>query len=58
MTNQNVETCRVKRKEDHVLAVSKVTIQLIKMHKPMRYSCHICVDTRHKIINCPKYNDM
>jgi hypothetical protein len=22
------------------------------------YSCHICGDTRHKIINCLKYNDM
>ncbi len=25
---------------------------------PMKYSCHICGDTRHKIIDCPKYNDM
>jgi hypothetical protein len=24
----------------------------------MRYSCHICGDTRHEIIDCPKYNDM
>ncbi len=24
----------------------------------MRYSCHICGDTRHKIIESPKYNDM
>jgi hypothetical protein len=24
----------------------------------MRYSCHICGDARHKIINSPKYNDM
>jgi hypothetical protein len=24
----------------------------------MRYSYHICGDTGHKIINCPKYNDM
>ncbi len=24
----------------------------------MRYSCHICSDTGHKIIDCPKYNDM
>ncbi len=23
----------------------------------MKYSCHICGDTRHKIIDCPKYND-
>jgi hypothetical protein len=24
----------------------------------MRYSCHICGDIGHKIIDCPKYNDM
>jgi hypothetical protein len=24
----------------------------------MRYSCHICGDTEHKIIDYPKYNDM
>ncbi len=24
----------------------------------MKYSCHICGDTGHKIIHCPKYNDM
>ncbi len=24
----------------------------------MKYPCHICGDTRHKIIGCPKYNDM
>ncbi len=24
----------------------------------MRYSCHIYGDIKHKIIDCPKYNDM
>jgi len=24
----------------------------------VRYSYHICSDTGHKIIDCPKYNDM
>jgi len=24
----------------------------------MKYSYHICGDTKHKIIDCPKYNDM
>jgi len=24
----------------------------------MKYSCHICDDIGHKIIDCPKYNDM
>jgi len=30
-TNHNVETCRIKRKEDHVPVVSKVIIQQIKV---------------------------
>jgi len=57
-TNHNVETYRVKGKEDHVLIVFEVTTQHIKVQRPMRYSYHICGDTRHKIIECPKYNDM
>ncbi len=31
MTNHNVETCKVKRKEDLVPAISKVTTQHIKI---------------------------
>ncbi len=58
MKNHNVETCRVKRKENFVPTASEVTIQQIKVQRPLRYPCHICGDTRHKIINCPKYNDM
>jgi hypothetical protein len=58
VTNHNVENYRVKRKEDHVLVVSEVTTQHIKVHKHVKYSYHICGDTGHKIINCPKYNDM
>jgi len=57
-TNHNVETYRVKRKEVYVPIVSKVTIQHINVQKFMRYFCHICGDTGHKIIDCPKYNDM
>jgi hypothetical protein len=57
-THHNVETCKVKRKEDFVHVVSKVIIQQIKVQKPMKYSCHICGDTRHKIVDSPKYNDM
>ncbi len=57
-TNHNVETCRIKRKEDFVSIVSKATTQQIKVQRPVRYSYHIWCDTKHKIINCPKYNDM
>jgi len=35
-TNHNVETCRVKRKEESILIVFEVTIQQIKVHKPMK----------------------
>jgi hypothetical protein len=56
--NHYIETCRIKRKENHVLVVFEVTIQQIKVQRPVKYSCHICGDTRHKIIDCPKYNDM
>jgi hypothetical protein len=57
-TNHNVETYRVKTKEDHVLIVFEVITQHIKVQRPVRYSYHICGDIRHKIIKCPKYNDM
>jgi hypothetical protein len=54
--NHNVETCRVK--EDLVSIVSEVIIQQIKVQRHVKYSYHICGDTRHKIIDCPKYSDM
>jgi len=57
-TNHNVETCKVKGKEGLVLIVSKVTIQQIKVQRPMRYSYHICGDIGQKIIDFFKYNDM
>ncbi len=57
-TNHNVETYRVKRKEDLIPAIFEVTIQQIKVWRLMKYSCHICGDTRHEFIDCPKYNDM
>jgi hypothetical protein len=57
-TNHNVETCRVKRKEDHVHVVFKVTIQQINVQSFVKYYCHICNDTRHKIIDSLKYSDM
>jgi len=58
MTNHNVETYKVKRKEDLVPIVFEVTIQQIKIQRPMTYSYHVCGDIRHKIIDCLKYNNM
>ncbi len=57
-TNHNVETSIVKRKGDFFHAVSKVITQHIKVQRPMRYSCHISGETKLKIIDCFKYNDM
>jgi hypothetical protein len=57
-TNHNVETYKVKEKENYVPIVSEVTPQQIKVQRPLKYSCHICDDIGHKIIDCPKYNDM
>ncbi len=59
LTNHNVETCKVKRKEDLIVVVSKVITPHIKVQRLIvRYFCHICSDTGHKIIDCPKYNGM
>jgi hypothetical protein len=58
-TNHNVQTYRVKWKEDFLVhVVSEVTTQYIKVQKPMKYSYHIYGDIGHNIINCPKYNDI
>jgi hypothetical protein len=57
-TNHNVETYKIKRKGDLILAISKVITQYIKIQKLVRYSYHICGGIGHKIIDCPKYNDM
>ncbi len=56
--NHNVETCRIKRKEDHVPAVYEVDTQQIKVQRLVRYSCHICGDTRPMIVDYPKYSGM
>jgi hypothetical protein len=56
--NHNVETYKIKRKEDPIVAIFEVIIQQIIVERHVQYSYHICGDTGHKIINCPKYNDM
>ncbi len=44
-TNHNVETCKVKRKEDHIPVVFEITTQHIIVQRPLRYSYHIFGDT-------------
>jgi hypothetical protein len=48
----------IQKKGKLCFIVSELTTQQIKVQKHMRYSYHICGDTRHKIIDYPKYNDM
>jgi hypothetical protein len=50
-TNHNVEIYKVKRKEDPNPIVFEVTTQQIKIQRLVRYSYHICGDTRYKIID-------
>jgi hypothetical protein len=57
-TNHNVETCKVKRKEKSILINSKVTTHQIKVQRPMKYYCHICNETGHRITDCLKFNGM
>jgi hypothetical protein len=57
-TNHNVETYRVKRKEDPIPTIFEVITQQIKVHRPIKYSYHICGDIGHKIIDCLKYSDV
>jgi hypothetical protein len=51
MINHNVESFKIKRKEDFVPIVFEVITQQIKVQIPVRYSCHICGDIRHKVID-------
>jgi hypothetical protein len=46
------------KKKNLIPIVYEVTTEHIEIQRPMTYSYHICGDTRHKIINCPKYSDM
>jgi len=57
-TNHNVESFRVKRKKKSIPTIYEVTSSQIKVQRLMRYSCHICCEIGHKIIDYLKYNDM
>jgi len=54
--NHNVETCRVKNKEEPIIVVAtKATNQLQKVQNNNSYACHIYGLNGHKVTNCPKF---
>ncbi len=56
MTNQNVETCR--KKEQTIVATTKVAQQNQKPQKTFSYACHIYGLNGHKMKDCPKFTEM
>jgi hypothetical protein len=54
MTNHNVERCRTK-KEQSMMATTKVTQPSQKTQKTFSYACHICGLNGHKMTICPKF---
>jgi len=57
MTNHNVKTCK-KKKEQTMVATTKVAQPSQKLQKTSSYACHICGLNGHKMINCPKFVEM
>ncbi len=57
MTNHNVATCK-KKKEQTIVATTKVTQLNQKSQKTFSYACHICGLNGHKMTNCPNFAKM
>jgi hypothetical protein len=53
--NHNVNTWRVKKKEESIVAITKVTTHNQKVQKTISYACPICGLNGHKMANCPKF---
>jgi predicted ATPase len=56
--NHNVETCKVKKKEEPIIATIKCTNQPLKGLKNNLCVCHIYGLHGHKMMNCPKFVEM
>ncbi len=54
MTNHIVKTCR-KKKEQTMMAVTKVAQPIQKPQKTSSYTCHIYCLNGHKMKDCPKF---
>ncbi len=57
MINHNVETCK-KKKEQTIVATTKVAQQNQKPQKTSSYAYHICGLNGHKMTNCPNLIEM
>jgi hypothetical protein len=57
-TNHNIETCRSKKKEEPIVAVTEATTKVGKPPRPLNYPCHIYGIVGHKLTNCPRFNEM
>jgi hypothetical protein len=51
-----VETCR--KKEETIVAATKVAPQSQKPQKTFSYACHIYGLNGHRMIDCPKFVEM
>ncbi len=47
-----------KEKKNLFLYILRLPLSKTRVQRPMKNSYHICGEIRHKIINCPKLNDM
>jgi hypothetical protein len=56
MTNRNLETCR--KKEQTIVATTKVTQPSQKTQKTCSYAFHIYGLNGHKMTDCPKFAEM
>jgi hypothetical protein len=57
MINHNVETRR-KKKEQTMVATTKVAQPNQKTQKTFSYACHIYGLNEHKMTDCPKFIEM
>jgi len=53
-----MEMWQSKKKEKPIVVTMEVNAQPTKQLKPLTYLYHICGLKRHKLITCPKFNEM
>jgi len=56
--NHNINTCRMKKKEESILEMKKATTHNQKIQKTISYACPICDLNGHKMTNCSKFVEM
>ncbi len=51
-----METCKSQKEEPTI--VIEINAHVGKPSRPLNYPCHICGILGHKLMNCPKFNEM